>query len=513
MPTVLDSFTIELGLDPRKFTEGEREAMSSFKKTQEASLVFGRDLETRLTKISDLFGIVKAGALGVVGAFVGHEVAGFIGNIAQMTAQTGRLASSLGMATNELFKWDQVFRQAGSAPGAAGQTFQNIFDTINRYKATTGQYPPDLMNLLTRSNISINDFLYHPTDAFLRLSDYVNSPEIKAYGPGFGRQVMSAVPGASNDFFNVMQQGRKKLEEDLAKALPIRQEDVDAAKAYQDATAKLEVSFERLATRTFPALAELADYLSDHIMDFINGAHSLLGIPLAEDHETHYEKYLRTHPEEAQKRAEELARYNAREQALGRPPIPVKPGAGVASEAMSEVEAALKGIVGIKEITALADAYHQGFGSAHNAGRAMDVTVTDPTQSETVAASIEATLAARGIKGRVTNEYLHPSSRATGGHLHIEVSPTNIWPAPGAVPKGSFEDRWGSISPGAGAGARGSFIDSSSSSQHSSSVDVTIGTVVVQTQATDAAGMARDAAAQLRKNLAVAMNQNYSQQG
>ena len=51
----------------------------------------------------------------------------------------------------------------------------------------------------------------------------------------------------------------------------------------------------------------------------------------------------------------------------------------------------------------------------------MDFTLTDPKQAEAVAAMIQ------GLPGisKVINEYANPSSGATGGHIHAEISAAN----------------------------------------------------------------------------------------
>jgi hypothetical protein len=349
-----------------------------------------------------------------------------------------------------------------------------------------------------------------------RLSDYVNSPEIKAMGPGFGRTALSAIPGATDDFFNVMMQGRKKLEEDYAKALPIRPEDVAAAKEYQDATARLEVSFERLATRTFPALADLADYISDHILGVMEGAHTMLGVPLG-PHETHAQEYLRTHPDEARQQDQEMEEYNARRRALGRAPI----SATEQEKFIREKASAL----GIDPNVAAQVARSEGlYGYVGDAGSSFG-----PFQLHY--GGIAPGMMQPGLGDKFTSQTgldaRDPRTWQAQVQFALEYAKANGWGpwngwrgspwagiSPGVVPQGpTFEERWGAA-PGAGAAARGSINNSTQTNQHqSSNTEVTVGQVTIVTQAKDSDGIFRDAASGLRKNLAVAMNQNYSSQG
>lgn len=72
----------------------------------------------------------------------------------------------------------------------------------------------------------------------------------------------------------------------------------------------------------------------------------------------------------------------------------------------------------LRHFSAFNDSYHQGTNSVHTQGRALDFTLTDPSKAAQVAAMI------RGMPGvsKVLDEYTNPSSRATAGHIHAEIS-------------------------------------------------------------------------------------------
>jgi hypothetical protein len=76
---------------------------------------------------------------------------------------------------------------------------------------------------------------------------------------------------------------------------------------------------------------------------------------------------------------------------------------------------------GLKYFSAFNDAFHMDRNSNHNKGTAMDFTLTDPKQADAITAMIQ------GIPGisKVINEYANPSSGATGGHIHAEISAAN----------------------------------------------------------------------------------------
>ena len=131
----------------------------------------------------------------------------------------------------------------------------------------------------------------------------------------------------------------------------------------------------------------------------------------------------------------------------------------------------------LNEFTSFNDKFHGGRGQ-HGQGLAFDFTLKDPSKYAAVATQIREKLAKMGINAKVMDEHNNPLlGRTTGSHIHIQ------FPHPGEANK--FEGLVGGARGGAGA-----TIDNSKKS--SSSSQVTVGSVVVNTQATNADQIARD---------------------
>jgi len=103
--------------------------------------------------------------------------------------------------------------------------------------------------------------------------------------------------------------------------------------------------------------------------------------------------------------------------------LPIKSGestaGGETSQQLAAVAQAIYSQLGgdVRYFSAFNDATHQGMDSAHNQGNALDFTLNDPKKAAQVAAML------RGMPGvkSVLDEYNYPSSRSTGGHIHVEV--------------------------------------------------------------------------------------------
>lgn len=75
----------------------------------------------------------------------------------------------------------------------------------------------------------------------------------------------------------------------------------------------------------------------------------------------------------------------------------------------------------LNRFTAFNDLYHKGTNSKHATGNAFDFTLADPSKAEQTVRQLESIAKRYGFVIKVIDEYNNPSSRATGGHLHVSV--------------------------------------------------------------------------------------------
>ncbi|HAV4559875.1 TPA: hypothetical protein JIS15_09880 [Acinetobacter baumannii] len=75
----------------------------------------------------------------------------------------------------------------------------------------------------------------------------------------------------------------------------------------------------------------------------------------------------------------------------------------------------------LTRFTAFNDTYHKGTNSKHATGNAFDFTIGDVKKSGQAVAQLEQMAKRYGFAVKVLDEYRNPSSRATGGHIHVSV--------------------------------------------------------------------------------------------
>ena len=75
----------------------------------------------------------------------------------------------------------------------------------------------------------------------------------------------------------------------------------------------------------------------------------------------------------------------------------------------------------LNRFTAFNDTYHKGTNSKHATGNAFDFTIGDVKKSGEAVTQLEQMAKRYGFIIKVLDEYRNPSSRATGGHIHVSV--------------------------------------------------------------------------------------------
>lgn len=148
-PTVIDTLLVKLGLDPRDFTKGAKEAAA-------AQL----DLETKTRRSAEnqagYIGKVAAKWLSVAGAILAiKKVTGVIDDVAERTRRLGIDSRNLGESAAAVRNWENAVEDAGGTAEAARQSIngfnKSIFDL-----AYNGQMSDSLV-MLARLGVQFQD--------------------------------------------------------------------------------------------------------------------------------------------------------------------------------------------------------------------------------------------------------------------------------------------------------------------------------------------------------------------
>lgn len=241
MATVIDTLVVELGLDPAKFTQGQKDALAAFKKTREEAIASGKDIEAQGKKINEFFGTLKREALGLTALFLGGKgIKEFVGYVTNLDASTGRLAKTLNMSTAELSTWMGVAQVTGGTTESMASALHGLSSEVNKFLLTgQGAFLP-LFNTLNISLYDGNKNLKTAGQLFMEINK-----AIQGMDPARASALLSMIPGMNQQTVNTLILGEKTLQKLLVeqKSLSsITEQNARDAQALQKSWVELEQS-------------------------------------------------------------------------------------------------------------------------------------------------------------------------------------------------------------------------------------------------------------------------------
>lgn len=458
MPTIIDELVIQLGLDASKFTAGQKAAMESFKKAQDDSVSRAKVIEAAGARASQFFTKLRTEALGFAALLIGGRgLKEFVEHVTVTDAAVGRLAKTMDLSGAELSRWRTAAYLAGGSSEGITTSLQGLTSEIQSFQLTGQSSLLPYLNQLGTGFTDANGKVKTATQLYLDVADALSKLD-PARAAEFGKALH-----LDNDGINLIIRGRQELQRLLntaARLNPVTNENIDLAGKLQRGFRELETSTESygraLLEDLSPALETSLGWLT-RVFEYATKARDAFRKEggLAGSVGRLWDYFTGGKP------------YGG----AGSLPasVPKASGSGDVSLGTLALKSALESEFPGIRITALNDAYHAGTGSKHAQGLAIDFAIPDPSRSAEIAAKIRAKL---GAGAYVQDEYLNPSARSTGPHIHVQFN------TPEAA--AAFY--------GKGGAANGGNVDN----RKTSSSEIKIGTVVVNTQAKDAGGIARD---------------------
>ena len=139
----IDELVVELKLDSKQFSEGQKSALESFKKTNDEMTKRQTELEAKNKNLNYSFNDATSAAQGLFSALAGAGMAAFAHETMTTVAATGRMATNIGVATNELSAFGRMIERNGGSAEAAVGSMKSLTDQVERFKLL-GQASEDL---------------------------------------------------------------------------------------------------------------------------------------------------------------------------------------------------------------------------------------------------------------------------------------------------------------------------------------------------------------------------------
>lgn len=261
MPGILDSFVVALGWDTSDYDAGSKKISDDQRKHKDESRRAAKDVEDQARKVQQALDGVRREALRMLTVFTaGAGLTEFISNTIKADAQVGRLATQIGVATDELSAWQGVAKRNGGAAEDATNALQGITRAFEELQLTGNS---DKVPYLQTLGISLRD-LKQPSETLLKLADKLSGMDprrAEALGRGLG---------LSPTMISTLTQGRKAVErmlDEQRRLGVVTDADARAAQRLQDVWEGLKDGSARLGRTALTALAPVFEAIGRVLQD------------------------------------------------------------------------------------------------------------------------------------------------------------------------------------------------------------------------------------------------------
>ncbi len=268
MATVIDALVITLGLDPTKFTEGQREALAAFKKTQESSTRTAKEMELRGKQAAQFFSKIRNEIIAFSAALIGATgLEQFIVRMTRADAAAGRTSKNLGVNVQDMTAWQHAAERMGGSADATKGSLQGIVTEFERMKLYGDSA---MLQPLAQAGVDIQQFLDPAKNATEKLQLLADA--LKKVEQTQGRQkalFLGGQIGIDEATMNVMLDDWRKLI-DLEKRHGTTTEAdaraaIKLANAWHDLSRTFTDAGQKIMTALTPYLSELMEDLAKYV--------------------------------------------------------------------------------------------------------------------------------------------------------------------------------------------------------------------------------------------------------
>lgn len=284
MTTVIDSLIVELGLDPKGFTKGQKDAAAAMVKTKDDANKAAKEMEEAGKRAAQFFSQLRGQVIALFAAFTaGKGIKEFVSDIVSSDAATGRLAKTTGTMVEALSAWrGLVVLAGGSAAGIAG-SIQGLVQQFQQF-SLTGE--SSVIPYFRALGVNISDDsgkMRDMSSILLDLADRFSHMD-PAKAAAFGKAL-----GLDEGTINVLIQGREAVEamlKEQERLGVVTAEQARAAAELQRSWGGLEQSssslgrmlitaFQPVLVKVVNALTDIAVWARDH-KPFVEAAFTAL---------------------------------------------------------------------------------------------------------------------------------------------------------------------------------------------------------------------------------------------
>jgi hypothetical protein len=207
----IDELVVKLSLDPSKFTAGQKEALDSFRKTEEEFTKRLSNLEAKNKNVAYSFGDVTHAAEGLFGALAGAGMVAFAHDAINSAAASQRMATNIGIARNELDAFGKVIERNGGNADSAAASLKSYADAVQKWR--TGHGDTEFLTGISQiGGADINKASpLEIVEKFAKFAETHNAQQINQTGArlGMSQEIINTVIGGLKRFQDQYQDAMK----------------------------------------------------------------------------------------------------------------------------------------------------------------------------------------------------------------------------------------------------------------------------------------------------------------
>lgn len=265
MANVIDALIVTLGLDAANFKKGTKETTDALKKTSAESTKTSKEMEAWGKNAAAGLSKLRNEALGLLAVFTaGVGIKNFVENTITSTASLGRMSENLSMSAKDLAMWQLANKNAGGSVEGMTAQLKEAASEVAKFKMgqssdsaqwfyRMGGDPAELKDgntyLLARAKIVSDLFKKDPTRA----------------------ATVAANMGISEDTFNLIKQGPDAIERLRLAQSRLAEEQARASIPMEALRKKLDTlknNFEavgvKILTSLMPQFDRFANWVAEH---------------------------------------------------------------------------------------------------------------------------------------------------------------------------------------------------------------------------------------------------------
>lgn len=134
---VIDELIVTLGLDPKQFNQAQKDALAGFKRTRDEAHKTAVDMEAEGRRAGQFYGNIKKEAVGAIAVIVGaNSLKQWTATTVNSLAAVGRAAKSMGLNVSELAAFRNMIERSGGDADEATASFRNLTQEMERFRVT-----------------------------------------------------------------------------------------------------------------------------------------------------------------------------------------------------------------------------------------------------------------------------------------------------------------------------------------------------------------------------------------